>query len=81
MQGCSADTFWCRVVERLQAAPTGLVTARLADAVRGGLEGEGQAEAPAQVACNVLWDVSPTTPPIAAPLFHMMLTCRQFLMQ
>ena len=52
MQGCSADTFWCRVVERLQAAPTGLVTARLADAVRGGLEGEGQAEAPAQVACN-----------------------------
>ena len=54
VQGRSADAFWPKVAERLQAAPGGVVAARLADAVRSGLEGEGQAEGPAQVASSVL---------------------------
>ena len=54
VQGRSADAFWSKVAERLQAAPGGVVAARLADAVLSGLEGEGQAEGPAQVASSVL---------------------------
>ena len=82
VQGRSADTFWPKVTERLQAAPGGAVATRLADAVRSGLEGEGQAEGPAQVVSSVLRRIfnRATTHPLTH-LLSLVLTCRPCLMQ
>lgn len=82
VQGRSADTFWPKVTERLQAAPGSAVATRLADAVRSGLEGEGQAEGPAQVVSSVLRRIfnRATTHPLTH-LLSLVLTCRPCLMR